>query len=186
MTGFIYVERSIEAPLDRHRAFLAAAAMDAVAIIRAHGPIPGVASLEGHTGPWTETGQERVVRLSNGDSVHEILDVYLPGVSFAYDVREFTGLFGMLVHEAFSEFIFEDAGPGRSRVLWRYTFAATEPFFRPLLWAILRGFYGGFMKAALLRFRETLDASVQAPPALSPTAAMPAVAAEPDAGAAAS
>lgn len=163
MTGFIYVEKTIEVPLDRHKAFLAAAAMDAVAIIRPHGPIPGVRSIAGHAGPWSETGQERTVTLTNGDTIFEKLDVFLPGVSFAYDVREFTGFFGALVHEAFGEFIFEDAGPGRSRVMWRYTFAATEPLFRPLLWAILRGFYGGFLKSALTRFRASLEAPQEAP-----------------------
>lgn len=167
MTGFIYAEAKIELPLDRHGAFRAAAALDAIAVIRPYGPIPGVRAIEGHTGPWSETGQERLVTLTNGDTVREILDVYLPGVSFAYDVREFSGGFGMLVHEAFSEFIFEDIAPGRSRVLWRYTFAATEPLFRPVVWALLRLFYAGFLKRALARFAAT----VAAPPASPASAA---------------
>lgn len=157
MTGFIYVEAKIEVPLDRYAAFSAAAALDAPNIILPHGPIPGVRAVDGHSGPWSEIGQERTLTLTNGDTVFEKLDVFLPGVSLAYDVREFTGLFGSLVHEAFAEWAFQDTAPGRSVVLWRYTFAATEPFFRPVLWVILNGFYKAFMKAALARFLATLE-----------------------------
>lgn len=165
MTGFIYVHCKIEAPLDRHAAFRAVAALDAPRIILPYGPIPGVKSIEGHTAPWSEIGQERTITLTNGDTVFEKLDVFLPGVSLAYDVREFTGFFGFLVHEAFGEWEFQDIAPGRSIILWRYTFAATEPFFRPLLWAILRAFYKGYMKAALARFKASLDAApASAPP----------------------
>jgi hypothetical protein len=164
MTGFLYVQSKIEVPLDRHAAFRAAAALDAPKIILPHGPIPGVKSIDGHTAPWSEIGQERTVTLTNGDTVLEKLDVFLPGVSLAYDVRDFTGFFGMLVHEAFGEWEFQDIAPGRSRILWRYTFAATEPFFRPVLWAILNGFYKGFMKAALARFQ----ASIESAPANAP------------------
>ena len=172
MTGFLYVEAKIDVPLDRQAAFRAAAALDAPRIILPHGPIPGVRSVDGHTGPWSEVGQTRVVTLTNGDTVHEILDVFLPGVSLAYDVREFTGAFGMLVHEAFAEWEFQDTAPGRSVVLWRYTFAATEPLFRPILWAILNGFYKGFMKAALARFQASILAAA-APPAGAAAASAP-------------
>lgn len=170
MTGFLYVETKIEVPLDRHAAFFAAAALDAPKIILPHGPIPGVRSIDGHTGPWSEIGQERTVTLTNGDTVFEKLDVFLPGVSLAYDVREFTGFFGSLVHEAFGEWEFQDVSPGRSTVLWRYTFAATEPLFRPLLWAILNGFYKGFMKAALARFLAEIEAGRENAPARAPAA----------------
>lgn len=157
MTGFLYVHSKIEVPMDRQAAFRAAAAIDATKIILPHGPIPGVKSVEGHTGPWSEIGQERTITLTNGDTVHEKLDVFLPGLSLAYDVRDFTGFFGALVHEAFAEWEFQDTTPGRSTVLWRYTFAATEPMFRPILWAILNGFYKGYMKAALARFRMSIE-----------------------------
>ncbi len=163
MTGFLYVESKIEVPLDRHAAFLAAAALDAPKIILPHGPIPGVRAIEGHKGPWSEIGQERVVTLTNGDTILEKLDVFLPGVSLAYDVREFTGFFGTLVHEAFGEWLFQDTTPGRSTVMWRYTFAATEPFFRPFLWVILSGFYKPFMKAALARFLASIETGAGAP-----------------------
>lgn len=165
MTGFLYVHSKIEVPLDRQAAFRAAAALDAPKIILPHGPIPGVLSIEGHTGPWSEIGQERVVTLTNGDTVLEKLDVFLPGVSLAYDVREFTGFFGMLVHEAFGEWNFQDTGPGRSTIMWRYTFAATEPLFRPVLWVILNGFYKGFMKSALARFQASIESAPAAQPA---------------------
>lgn len=163
MTGFIYIETKTELPLDRFGAFHAAAALDATKIILPYGPIPGVQSIEGHKDAWSEIGQERIITLTNGDTISEKLDVFLPGVSLAYDVRDFTGLFGFLVHEAFGEWVFSDKEPGRSVVLWRYTFAATEPFFRPFLSAILVVFYKGFMKAALARFRDSVVAAQPAP-----------------------
>lgn len=171
--NIIYARAVIDVPVSRQRAFDAAAGLDAPSIIRPYGPIPGVRAIEeGHAGPWSETGQSRVVRLTDGNSVFEKVDVFLPGIGFAYDVGEFTGPFAALVDQAYSEWEFQDLAPDRSRILWRYSFLASTPLTHPPLLLVITLFYGGFLKAALKRLAAHIRANATAAPASGTASAL--------------
>jgi len=83
--------------------------------------IPAVIAVTDQSGDWDAVGQTRVLHLSDGSSVRETTtDVERPGL-FAYELTEFTRLFGRLVHHARAEWRFQPADGG-TRITWSYTF----------------------------------------------------------------
>ena len=83
--------------------------------------IPATVRVEGQTGAWDAVGQTRVLHLSDGSSVRETTtDVDRPGF-FAYELTEFTKVFGPSVDHARAEWQF-DAVEGGTRITWTYTF----------------------------------------------------------------
>jgi Polyketide cyclase / dehydrase and lipid transport len=87
--------------------------------------IPAVASVTDQTGDWDAMGQTRTLHLSDRSTVVEtITDVDRPSF-FAYELTDFTKLFGLLVDHARAEWRFEPAGTsaeGGTRITWSYTF----------------------------------------------------------------
>jgi hypothetical protein len=85
--------------------------------------IPATVRVEGQTGAWDAVGQTRVLHLSDGSSVRETTtDVDRPGF-FAYELTEFTKVFGPIVDHARAEWQF-DAVEAGTRITWTYTFFA--------------------------------------------------------------
>ena len=83
--------------------------------------IPATVGVEGQTGAWDAVGQTRVLRLSDGSSVRETTtDVERPGF-FAYELTEFTKVFGPIIHHARAEWRFEAVEAG-TLITWTYTF----------------------------------------------------------------
>lgn len=83
--------------------------------------IPATVRVEGQTGAWDAVGQTRILRLSDGSSVRETTtDVERPGF-FAYELTEFTKVFGPIIHHARAEWRFE-AIEGGTVISWTYTF----------------------------------------------------------------
>lgn len=83
--------------------------------------IPATVRVEGQTGAWDAVRQTRVLHLSDGSSVRETTtDVDRPGF-FAYELTEFTKVFGPIVDHARAEWHF-DAVDGGTRITWTYTF----------------------------------------------------------------
>jgi len=83
--------------------------------------IPAVVSVSDQTGAWDAAGQTRTLHLSDGSSVRETTtDVERPGL-FAYELTDFTKVFGPLVHHARAEWRFDPA-EGGTRITWSYTF----------------------------------------------------------------
>ena len=83
--------------------------------------IPAVVGVTDQTGAWDAPGQTRTLHLSDGSSVVETTtDVDRPGF-FAYELTDFTKVFGPLVDHARAEWHFDEA-EGGTRITWSYTF----------------------------------------------------------------
>jgi len=83
--------------------------------------VPAVVSVTDQTGNWDAVGQTRTLHLSDGSTVRETTtDVQRPGF-FAYELTDFTKVFGPLVDHARAEWRFEAADEG-TRITWSYTF----------------------------------------------------------------
>ncbi len=83
--------------------------------------IPAVVAVENQTGALDAVGQTRTLKLSDGSSVVETTtDVARPAF-FAYELRDFTKIFGPLVDHARAEWRF-DPVEGGTRITWTYTF----------------------------------------------------------------
>ena len=110
--------------------------------------IPAVVSVTDQTGDWDAVGQTRMLHLSDGSTVVEtITDVQRPGF-FAYELTDFTKVFGPLVHHARAEWRFE-AAEGGTRVIWSYTF-----FGRPgrgwIVGLIIRFAWAAYMRRVIV------------------------------------
>ena len=83
--------------------------------------IPAVVAVTDQSGAWDAPGQTRTLHLSDGSTVVETTtDVERPGF-FAYELTDFTKVFGPLVDHARAEWRFDPADGG-TRITWTYTF----------------------------------------------------------------
>jgi len=83
--------------------------------------IPAVVAVTDQSGAWDAPGQTRTLHLSDGSTVIETTtDVERPGF-FAYELTDFTKVFGPLVDHARAEWRFDPADGG-TRITWTYTF----------------------------------------------------------------
>jgi hypothetical protein len=83
--------------------------------------IPATIAVENQTGAWDRVGQTRTLKLSDGSSVVETTtDVTRPSF-FAYELTDFTKVFGPLMDHARAEWRFDKA-EGGTRITWSYTF----------------------------------------------------------------
>lgn len=149
------VTMTIDAPVTR--VFDIAAAMDARALIRPHGPLPGIVDVEGHDAPWSVPGQKRRYRLSDKSSVNEELTGFTRDHTYAYAISDFTGLFAALVREARAEWHFTKISAGKSQIDWTYFFTPNGPVAEPVLWFIVKMAWPGYLRAALTRVKEKAE-----------------------------
>ena len=111
------------------------------------GPLPAVVGVRDQTGPWDTVGQSRTLVLSDGSSVVETITDADSPTFFAYELSNFTKLFGKLVAGARAEWRFERIDTGTS-IRWTYTFHAK----RGRGWivaAIVRLFWARYMNRVL-------------------------------------
>jgi hypothetical protein len=110
------------------------------------GVLPAVVDVRDQTGGWDAGGQTRALVLSDGGTVVETLrsaDAPL----FSYDLTQFTGLFGMLVARAHSEWTVTAHG-GRSTIVWTYSFTS-RPGRGLVIAAIVRFAWAPYMRRVL-------------------------------------
>ena len=109
------------APADPERTFDILTPVDPARFYPKFRVIPATIRVEGQTGAWDTVGQTRTLHLSDGSSVRETTtDVDRPGI-FAYELTDFTKVFGQLVDHAHAEWRFE-AVEGGTLITWTYTF----------------------------------------------------------------
>jgi hypothetical protein len=121
------------------------------------GPLPGVVRVTNQTGPWDTIGQTRTLNLSDGSSVVEtITDADSPEF-FAYNLSDFTKLFGGLVSGARAEWRFEPEGTGTS-IRWTYTFHG-KPGRGWIVAIIVRLFWAGYMARVLPPIAEAVESA---------------------------
>jgi hypothetical protein len=109
------------APADPERTFDILTPSDPARFYPKFRVIPATVRVEGQTGAWDAVGQTRTLRLSDGSSVRETTkDVERPGF-FAYELTDFTKVFGPIVDHARAEWRFEAVATG-TLITWTYTF----------------------------------------------------------------
>lgn len=111
------------------------------------GPIPATVKVTDQTGAWDAVGQTRTLHLSDGGSVVETLKSVEAPHRFAYQLTDFTGVFGALVAFARAEWDF-DAAEGGTRIGWTYTFYA-QPARGAILAVIVKLFWAPYMRKVL-------------------------------------
>jgi len=109
------------APADPARTFAILTPSDPARFYPRFRVIPAVVAVTDQTGAWDAVGQTRTLHLSDGSTVVETTtDVERPGF-FAYELTDFTKVFGPLVDHARAEWHFDPA-EGGTRITWSYTF----------------------------------------------------------------
>ena len=109
------------APADPARTFDLLTPSDPVRFYPRFRVIPAVVSVSDQTGGWDAVGQTRTLHLSDGSSVVETTkEVQRPGF-FAYELTDFTKVFGPLIDHARAEWRF-DPIEADTRITWSYTF----------------------------------------------------------------
>ena len=112
-----------------------------------YGPLPAVTQVRDQSGSWDTVGRTRRLMLSDGGSVIEtITDTESPGY-FAYELSDFTKLFGVLVSGARAEWRFERVAEG-TRIRWTYTFHGL-PGRAWIVKLIVRLWWGPYMQRVL-------------------------------------
>lgn len=110
------------------------------------GILPAVVGVRDQTGDWDAAGQTRVLVLSDGSTVRETLAV-VEEPRFAYDLSEFTGIFGRIVAGGHSEWRVTAAGAGAA-IEWTYAFTP-KPGWRVGVAALVRVAWGPYMRRVL-------------------------------------
>lgn len=151
------VAEIVAAPLAK--TFAGAAAFDVPATMRPNGPIPGVATVEGHTAPYSAAGQIRNMTLTDKSAVREETTAFIPNKSFAYRIDSFTGPFKSLVDHGVGEWRFASLGPDKTRIDWVYSFTPKSAAAIPLVWFIVKAPWRGYMGAALKRVKAAIEKS---------------------------
>ncbi len=146
---------SIAAPL--RRVFDAARGLDIPATMRQHGPLPGVKTVEGFTGPYSAPGQIRRMTLTDGSSVREELTAYTAEKSYAYRIDGFTSAFASLVERGEAEWRFAGNRPGETRIEWTYALTPKSAAAVPAVWLIVSVLWPGYMRAALTRLKDEIE-----------------------------
>jgi len=119
---------------------------DATRFYPKSGVLPAVVEVRDQTGGWDAAGQTRTLVLSDGGTLRETLRVVTEPL-FAYDLSDFTGVFGLLVAGARSEWRVTADGAGSS-IAWTYAFNA-KPGRGLAVAAIVRLAWAGYMRKVL-------------------------------------
>ncbi len=159
MTPEVVSEATLTIRAPRATTFERVAPIDLPSIFRGYGPLPAVVATEGQTGAWDAAGQTRRIRLSDGSTAREELTDYERPRHFAYCVRDFTGPLRLLTSGARGSWWFDEAADGATSVRWRYAFEPRAWWTRPILWAVVRPLWRGYMRAALHAARAQVEAS---------------------------
>jgi hypothetical protein len=110
------------------------------------GVLPAVVEVRDQTGGWDAAGQTRLLVLSDGGTIVETLRS-AEAPLFSYDLTRFTGLFGMLVANAHSEWTVMD-DDGHSMIAWTYSFTS-RPGRGLVIAAIVRLAWAPYMRRVL-------------------------------------
>jgi hypothetical protein len=114
------------------------------------GILPTVLGVRNQTGNWDKPGQTRTLLLSDGSSVREHTMNVEPYGFFAYNLTDFTKIFGRLVDHARAEWTFSEAAGGTA-IRWSYTFFPKRGPAGPIVAAIVKLLWAPYMRRVLPR-----------------------------------
>ncbi|MGV8895940.1 MAG: SRPBCC family protein [Rhodoglobus sp.] len=95
--------------------------LDPTKFYPASGLLPAVVAVKDQSGTWDTIGRTRTLKLSDGGQVVETITNTDSPTYFAYELSNFTKLFGTLISGARAEWRFERVELG-TRISWTYTF----------------------------------------------------------------
>ncbi len=151
----ISISQSVAAPTSD--TFRIAVSMDARELIQKHGPLPAIVNVDGHDQPWSAIGQIRTHTLSDRSSVREELVGFTPNQTFAYRLSNFSGALAPLVNDAKAEWHFTTTGENSTQIDWTYIFNPRGPIAEPVVWFLVKLFWPGYLKSALIRVKEKAE-----------------------------
>lgn len=126
-------------------------------ILLGYGPLPPVVATSGNTGAWDTPGSRRTVHLGDGGTAREEVTAFSRPDYFAYRVSDLSHpLLRMLVTDARGEWWFTDM-PSGTGVRWRYAFAPRSVLALPLLYALARILWRGYMQVCLDAAKAQLE-----------------------------
>lgn len=137
---------SAHAAAPPHQVFVALTQHDAARFYPRSGLLPAVVAVRDQTGGWDAAGQTRTLELSDGSSLTETLRSAEYPV-FAYDLTEFTKLFGVLVAHGHSEWLVAPE-EGGSSISWTYSFTS-RPGWGLVVAAVVRFAWAPYMRKVL-------------------------------------
>lgn len=129
--------------------------IDLTMILTGLGPLPAVVSVDASSDRWDTPGQERVLRLADGNSLREIMrEVDWPS-GFSYDIDSITGPLGRLVTGMSGRWSFESVGTHaavpQTRARWRYEFTLRSRWAWPPSALIVKFLWRPYMGQVLAR-----------------------------------
>ena len=107
---------------------------------RSWGPFAAID--EARTEGARREGATRHVRMSDGMALEETITEWVEPARHGYRWGPPPKPLGLLIRQADGLFLFEEAGPGQTKVTWRYTFT----FRSPVLWPVGKGLLAGFRR----------------------------------------
>ena len=134
---------------------------DARVFAQKHGPIPGIAAIDGHTEPWSEPGQIREYTLTDQTKVTEEITAFTLDHTYSYAVRDFTGPLRHFVKNARSEWHFTVQSSETTRVDWTYFFNSKNPVAGIVLWLFIKLFWPGFMRQSLTVLKTNIQTNFE-------------------------
>jgi Polyketide cyclase / dehydrase and lipid transport len=112
------------------------------------GILPAVLEVRNQTGSWDKPGQTRTLLLSDGSSVLEHTMNVEPYGFFAYNLTDFTKIFGRLVDHARAEWTFSEVAGGTA-IHWSYTFFPKRGPASAMVATIVKLLWGPYMRRVL-------------------------------------
>ena len=154
MSASHHVSRSRTFPVALQDAFpLTIAAPLPELFNRGFGPIPPVTGVD-QEGPWTQVGQVRKVRTSDGATTTERLVTYDEPNSCTYELSDLTGPLRLLVSRVEGAWTFDSVGTG-CRITWSWTLYPRSSATAPVL-PIFGRIWQGYARLTLDRLEEIL------------------------------
>lgn len=147
---------TIDAPVER--AFDIAASYAPSELVKPWGPLPGIASTQGHDAPWSQIGQERRHQLTDNSTIREELTDFTRNYTYAYNLTDFSGLFNSLTRSARAEWHFTQLAINRTQIDWTYIFHPRGPLSEQALWCLVKTCWPGYLRSALSRVKAKAEA----------------------------
>lgn len=137
-------QRTRVSPAD---AFRVIAPIDLPIAFKKVGPFPGVVRVDNQTETWDHVGPTRNPQFEDGSQANEQLTEYTEGVSFAYQLTNFTNVLARLSAGVRGEWNFNPDGTG-TLIRWTYEFKPL-PGRRAILAGPFTPLWRRYMAAAL-------------------------------------
>jgi len=147
--ALVVTEVSVRVNQSLERAFEQLVPIPLTEIFTGQGLIPAITGTRDEPANWGAVGQIRQVVLADGRTIEEELHAVDGPGYFAYTLRKFPGILGLLAKSAKGEWTLKAEEAGVIRMNWRYGFTPRHEVLRPGLWLISRFLWRGYMRKVI-------------------------------------